>query len=73
MLQRKLQTTGKGSYIVTLPRPIILALGLEKGIDFEVTLEGKKIVLNPVPQARQDFERTGLPTANTLRRCAGNE
>lgn len=62
MLQRKLQTTGKGCYIVTLPRPVILALGLEKGIDFEIKLEGKRIVLTPIPQARQDSEGIGAPT-----------
>lgn len=66
MLRRKLQTTGKGSYIVTLPMSIVLALGIEKGDYIEITLNGKKIVFTPVLGARQDSEGTGEPTAKSL-------
>ena len=61
MLKRKIQTTGKGSFIVTLPKTVILALGLKKGMDFDIALEKSKIVLTPVPTTCQDGE-TGAPT-----------
>jgi antitoxin component of MazEF toxin-antitoxin module len=48
MLKRRLQTTGKGSFIVTLPVSIILALDIKKGDTIEMKLEGEKIILNPV-------------------------
>jgi antitoxin component of MazEF toxin-antitoxin module len=66
MLQRKIQTTGKGSFIVTLPKSIILALGLKKGMDFDIALETNRIMLTPVPVTRQDERGTGAPTAMTV-------
>lgn len=66
-LTRKLQVTGNGSYILTIPSQLVSALGLEKGIEIEVTLEGKKIMLAPAPKVtRQDAEGTGAPTPTTI-------
>ena len=65
MLTRKLQITGNGSYILTIPSHLVTALGLEKGREIEVTLEGKMILLAPVPDTRQDG-RTEAPATNTV-------
>ncbi|MPM79005.1 hypothetical protein SDC9_126021 [bioreactor metagenome] len=63
MIQRKLQTTGKGSFIVTLPIHVVLALGLKKGTTLEIVLENNHIVLTPASEVtRQDVDRTGAPT-----------
>jgi antitoxin component of MazEF toxin-antitoxin module len=63
MLKRRIQTSGKGSFIVTLPMHVILALGLKKGMDLEIVLEKNHIVLTPAPEVtRQDVDGTGAPT-----------
>lgn len=63
MLQRKLQTTGKGSFILTLPIHVVLALGLKKGTTLEIALEKNHIVLTPILEVtRQDVDRIGEPT-----------
>lgn len=63
MIRRKLQTTGKGSFIVTLPIHVVLALGLKKGTTLEIALENNHIVLTPASEVtRQDVDRTGAPT-----------
>lgn len=63
MLKRKLQTSGRGSFVITLPMHIILALGLKKGIDLEIILEKNHIVLTPIPEVtRKDVDGTGAPT-----------
>lgn len=69
MLTRKVQHTGRRGAqcsVLTIPAHITHALGIEKGDDIQITLDGKKIVLTPIPHARQDTERTGVPTAKTL-------
>ncbi|WP_292390445.1 AbrB/MazE/SpoVT family DNA-binding domain-containing protein [Methanosarcina sp. UBA5] len=63
MLKRKIQTTGKGSFIITLPKSIVLAIGLKKGMDFGIELETNRIMLTPVPVTRQDEVGTEDPAA----------
>jgi hypothetical protein len=59
MLKRRLQTTCKGSFLITLPIHIVLALGLQRGHDLKITLEKNTIVLTPVPTVtRQDVGGT---------------
>lgn len=48
MILRKLQKTVKGSFTVTLPKALILALGIETGAKFAVNIDGQKIILAPV-------------------------
>ncbi|MBN1134292.1 MAG: AbrB/MazE/SpoVT family DNA-binding domain-containing protein [Methanosarcinaceae archaeon] len=57
-LLRKLQKTGKDSYIVTLPKSLVLVLGIEKGAFLGIELQNRKIILSPVAQARQDSAAT---------------
>jgi len=54
MLKRKLQTTTKDSYFTTLPKSLIQALGLQKGDNLTITLDGKKIVLEQEEQEHQE-------------------
>lgn len=61
MLYRKIQTTSKGSFIITLPKSIVLAIGLKKGMNFCIELETNKIMLTPVPVTLQDEVGTEEP------------
>ncbi len=62
MLKRRIQTSGKGSFIITLPIHIVLALGLKKGMELEIVLEKNHIILTPASEVtRQDAVESGVP------------
>lgn len=60
MLKRKLQTTTKDSYFITLPKPLIQALELQKGDNLTITLDGKKIVLEIPAGVQKGTNQTGV-------------
>jgi AbrB family looped-hinge helix DNA binding protein len=75
MLTRKVQHTGrKGAQcsVLTIPAHITHALNIKKGDEIQITLDGEKIVLTPVPHVRQDFEGDRSTSDNRSRWCADN-
>lgn len=61
MLRRKVQKTNKDSYILTLPKALVLAIGLKKGTDLEISLKDRKIILTPAHETRQSSKCAEVP------------
>ncbi len=62
MLKRKLQKTINDTYILTLPKALILAIGLKKGTDLEITLKNERIILTPAKEVDKTSKDAGVPT-----------
>ena len=63
MITRRVQAV-KDSLLITLPRQLCHLMEIKKGAVFKFEYEGNKIILTPVPLARQDNNGTEAETTH---------